>query len=240
MRKASILALLVTLVAAAHFRGADTAKGAPNWAMNATIIEACTCPMFCQCYFDTKPAAHAGHDGEHRYCRFNMAYKVNKGHAGAVRLDGINFWVSGDLGAEFGDGDAEWATVTFPPSVTKPQRDAIAEILSHVYPVKWKAFAVGSDAAVEWKATPARAEARLDGGKAAEIILSRNPGMTSGPTVMTNLRYFGAPRNTGFVMMPNDVQAYRLGGNAFESKGTTGFMITYSINSKDVKSTKGM
>src|SRR5215210_3848661 len=31
----------------------------PDWAMNATIIEACSCPMFCQCYFDTKPAAHA-------------------------------------------------------------------------------------------------------------------------------------------------------------------------------------
>src|SRR5688500_13482078 len=43
----------------------------PQWAMNATIIEACSCPMFCQCYFDTKPAAHgaggahAGHGDAH-------------------------------------------------------------------------------------------------------------------------------------------------------------------------------
>ena len=56
-----------------------------DWAMNATIIEACSCPMFCQCYFGTQPAAHAegGHDahaghqhgegGEH-YCKFNNAY----------------------------------------------------------------------------------------------------------------------------------------------------------------------
>ena len=33
---------------------------AADWAMNATIIEACSCPMFCQCYFTTKPAAHSG------------------------------------------------------------------------------------------------------------------------------------------------------------------------------------
>jgi hypothetical protein len=33
--------------------------------------------------------------------------------------------------------------------------------------------------------------------------------------------------------MPNEVEAYRLGPNAFEFKGTNGFMITFDINSKD-------
>ena len=37
----------------------------------------------------------------------------------------------------------------------------------------------------------------------------RNPGMTTEPVVINNLRYFGAPRNTGFVLMPNEVEAYR-------------------------------
>ncbi len=36
------------------------------WALNATVIEACTCPMFCQCYFDSKPAGHHHHDGKTR------------------------------------------------------------------------------------------------------------------------------------------------------------------------------
>ena len=31
----------------------------PSWAMNATVIEACSCPMFCQCYFNAEPAGHA-------------------------------------------------------------------------------------------------------------------------------------------------------------------------------------
>jgi len=48
-----------------------------------------------------------------------------------------------------------------------------------------------------------------------------------------NLPYWGAKRNDGFVMMPNDVEAYRTGPNAFEFKGTNGFMITVDMNSKD-------
>ena len=42
-----------------------------------------------------------------------------------------------------------------------------------------------------------------------------------------------APRNDGFVLMPNKVEAYKLGDKAFEYKGTNGFMITIDINSKD-------
>ena len=38
--------------------GSDqAAKGA--WAFNATIIEACSCTMFCPCYFSTIPSGHA-------------------------------------------------------------------------------------------------------------------------------------------------------------------------------------
>jgi hypothetical protein len=205
---------------------------APEWSMNATIIEACSCPMFCQCYFSTEPASHAGHG---KFCKFNMAHKVNKGRHGNVKLDGAKFWIAGDLGDNFGDGEAEWAQVSFDPAVTKEQRDAIASILTHVYPVKWKSFTIGKDAPIDWKADDARAEARLDGGKSGELVLVRNPSANAkGPTVIKNLRYFGAPRNQGFVLMPNQVEAYRVGANKFEFKGTNGFMITYDISSKDV------
>jgi hypothetical protein len=36
--------------------------------------------------------------------------------------------------------------------------------------------------------------------------------------------------------MPNEVQAYRVGPKAYESKGTNGFMLTLDMNSKDVGS----
>jgi hypothetical protein len=215
---------------------ANAQKTADSWALNATIIEACSCPMFCQCYFNTKPAAHGHGSMSEHYCRANFAYKVNKGHYGNVKLDGVKFWLAGDLGEDFGDGDAEWIEATFEPSVTKEQRAGLAAILSHVYPIKFKSFTVApADATVDWQATKDRAEAKLNGGKGGEIVLVRGPGMTAEPVVIRNLKYFGAPRNDGFVLMPNEVEAYRVGPKAFEFKGTNGFMITIDISSKDVK-----
>jgi len=227
-----------TTAVAAQAKPADAAP----WSLNATIIEACSCQMFCPCYFSTKPAPEghshgAGMAGGMSYCRFNMGYKVNKGSSGPVKLDGAKFWIAGDLGDDFGDGEAEWAEVTFDPSVTKEQRDAIAPILlKHVYPLKWKAFSVGQDAPVEWSATTARAHARLGGGKAGEIVLVHNPtAMAAAPSLLRNVKYFGAPRNEGFVLMPNEVEAYRRGAKPFEYKGTNGFMITIDVSSQDVK-----
>lgn len=193
--------------------------------------------MFCQCYFNTKPAAH-GHGGhETHFCRFNNAFRVDRGRFGTVKLDGARFWVAGDLGEEFEDGEMDWAVLTFDPAVTPQQRSAIQQILGYVYPVKWKSFTVAEDAAIEWQAGTQRAEARLDGGKAAEVILQRpaTAAMTAAPMVLKNLKYWGTPRNEGFVLMPNEVEAYRVGTRSFEFQGTNGFMITFDIASKDVR-----
>lgn len=230
------IALLTTVAAAKQKK---TSK-APEWSMNATIIEACSCPMFCQCYFNAKPASHGGgHEGHGtesgHYCKFNNAFRVNRGHLGQTRLDGAKFWVSGDLGGDFSMGQMDWAVVTFDQAVTKKQRDAIVTVLTHLYPVKWNSFVVADDATMEWKAIGDHAEARLNGGKTAEVVLNRSKGMTAGPVVIKNLKYWGAPRNDGFIMMPNEVEAYRAGDKAFEFKGTNGFMITFDINSMDVK-----
>jgi hypothetical protein len=213
----------------------QSTPAAPEWALNATIIEACSCTMFCPCYFSTVPSGHDHGTMSEHYCRFNMGYRVNEGRLGSVSLNGIKFWIAGDLGADFSKG-AEWAEITFEPSVTKEQRGAIATIVGHVYPVTWKSFTVGADAPIDWNASNDRAEARLNGGRAAEVVLRRLTGMTQEPVTITNLRYFGAPRNTGFVLMPNEIDAYRVGPRPFEYKGTNGFMITYDITSNDIKS----
>jgi len=206
----------------------------PDVSFNATIIEACSCTMFCPCYFSTIPSGHRHESMVEHFCRFNMGYRVNRGRVGAVTLDGVKFWIAGDLGPDFSKG-ADWAEVTFEPSVRKEQREAITTVLPHVYPVTWKSFTVGQDAPVDWNATTDRAVARLNGGKAGEVVLRRNPtAMTQEATVIRNLRYFGAPRNTGFILMPNEVNAYRVGPKPFEFKGTNGFMITVDITSADV------
>lgn len=211
---------------------------AGDWDFNATIIEACSCPMFCQCYFNMQPASHHGHAGgssEH-FCRFNNAYRVNKGQAGGVKLDGAKFWLAGDLGGDFSKGQMDWAVLTFDPSVSKEQREAIGKILGHVYPVKWNSFSVAKDEDMEWTAEATSAHARLGGGKVAEVVLQhpQASAMADGPVVIKNLKYFGVPRNDGFIMMPNQVEAYRVGDKAFEFKGTNGFMITIDIASRDM------
>ncbi len=239
MRKFFFLAVVFMGAVSASSAVAQMAGplSSPQWTFNATIIEACSCPMFCQCYFSTEPSAHSGHDGmDHRFCKFNNAFKVNHGRYGKIRLDGAKFWVAGDLGGDFSQGQMDWAVLTFDPAVTKEQREGIEAILGHAYPVKWNSFTMAADESVEWKASKDRAEARLGGGTAGEVILRRGPGMDDGPVVIKNLKYWGIPRNDGFVLMPNEIEAYRKGDKAFEFKGTNGFMITVDIASKDLKS----
>jgi hypothetical protein len=68
-----------------------------------------------------------------------------------------------------------------------------------------------------------------------DVHLHRFPGMTDDRIVIHNLRYWGVPRNNGFELMPNEVEAWRQGDKQFEFKGTNGFMITFDIASKDIK-----
>ena len=228
----------------------QSGSASPAWAMNATVIEACSCPMFCQCYFNPKPAghtpggghaAHAGH-GAHaaasgapeHFCKANNAYKVNKGHYGETRLDGAKFWVAADLGDDFSDGEMEWAVLYHDKASTPEQRKGIEAIVGHMFPVKWKSLKTAEGSIDKWEYTKDYAVATLDGGKTAEVRLKGFPGMNKEQVVIRNLPYWGAARNDGFIMMPNEVEAYRVGPNAFEYKGTNGFMLTLDMSSADL------
>ena len=237
--RVSVLPVSIVAFLAVLFIGAATTNKTvqPKWAMNASIIEACSCPMFCQCYFNAKPAGHSaeGHEGHGtaHYCKFNNAFHVNHGTYGTTKLDGAKFWVAGDLGGDFSMGQMDWAVLTFDPSVTKAQRDGIVAILGKLYPVKWNSFTIAADQPMSWDNAGTTAVAKLDSGKAAEVSLKKFQGMTNDAVVIKNLKYWGAPRNNGFVLMPNTVEAYRLGDKAFEYEGTNGFMITFDIASTD-------
>lgn len=243
---AALVAVIALGLVAGFAVGAQPASGGKDWSFNATIIEACSCPMFCQCYFNAEPADHPGccppgadPKSAPRYCRFNNAFQVNKGHHGAAKLDGARFWVAGDLGGDFSEGKMDWAVVHFDPAVTKEQRDGIVEILGALYPVRWNSMTVEKDFPIEWTPGRDRAVAKLDGGKAGEVVLVKNQGMTDDPIVIENLKYWGAPRNDGFVLMANEIEAYRAGKTPYEFKGTNGFMITFDISSADVAAQPG-
>lgn len=209
-----------------------------DWSLNATAIEACSCPMFCQCYFNSSPAAHHEHGAAQHFCRANLAYKVNKGHYGTVNLDGVKFWLSNDLGADFSKGQMDWNVLTIDKATTAEQREAVQTIVGYLFPVKWNSSKTVVADIDQWEFDKDTAHATIDGGKTAEVRLRRFKGMTNDPIVIKNLQYWGAPRNDGFVLMPNEIEAYKVGPNAFEYKGSNGFMITVDISSKDVAAAK--
>jgi hypothetical protein len=236
-RSLAFVVLLFVLLAAGAVGTRTPARAAgPDWAAKMTVIEACSCPMFCQCYFNTKPAAHGGHGGEAKhFCRANNAYKITSGHFGTTNLDGAKFWLAGDLGDDFSDGEMDWGVLYFDKALSQAQRDGIQAIVGHLFPVKWKSMKTAEGSIDKWEFDKNGAHALLDSGKTGEVKLKAFPGLGGAPVVMKNLPYWGAPRNEGFVMMPNEVEAYRVGPNAFEFKGSNGFMLTLDINSADVK-----
>ncbi len=58
----------------------------PAWRMKADYVEACSCMLFCPCYFNK--TAH------HPFCEFNMAVKVSEGHSGNTNLAGAKYWLT--------------------------------------------------------------------------------------------------------------------------------------------------
>ena len=231
-------AVVATVVVASVYAQALAKEASVDWAVNATIIDGCSCRMLCPCIFGspaTVGSAATHEHARHRACYFNQAFQVNKGHYGKVRLDGMKFWFAGDK------GDAKTVELTFEPSATKEQRTAVRAFMSHFLPLEWKSFTEGPDAKIEWKAEAVRAEAKLDGGKAAEVVLTRNPSATGkGTTVIKNMSYFAATRNDGFNILPVEITAYRRGPRPapFEFRGTSGWTITIDMNSKDVLAAK--
>lgn len=238
-RSALTYAVVATILVAGVLAQAPAKEGSVDWAVNATIIDGCSCRMLCPCIFGSP--AEAGSVGTHKHegktsCYFNMAVRVNKGHYGKANLDGLKFWFAGDK------GDAKTVELTFEPSATKQQREGVRVFLSHFLPQEWSSLTEGPDAKIDWRVEAAHAEARLDGGKAAEVVMRRFSGATGrGTSVVKNMKYFAAPRNDGFNIMPVDQLAYRRGPKPapFEfKKGTSGWTITVDMNSNDVLAAK--
>jgi hypothetical protein len=213
--------------AVAERGAAQKAKAGPTslgpegeWSLNATYIEACSCHLFCPCYFNPHP--------EHPYCEFNMAVKINDGHYGTTSLKGVKYWLTGDLGDNFGDGKTPWLIVTFHPDSTPAQREALGKILSKVYPVAWDKLQ-SDESDFTWEITGTQARAKLANGK-GEMVLDRFKGNDGGKVVLHNVNYFGAESNDGFIMYKSKVHRYDGFGHKFEYSGRNAFVIT--IHSK--------
>jgi hypothetical protein len=210
-RRIALLSLSVVLLMA-------STPAKPSWHMKADYVEACSCHLFCMCYFNPQ--------AEHPYCEFNMAVTVREGHSGKTKLTGAKYWLTGDLGMSWGtEKKAKWVSVTFDPSTTQEQRDALAPMILKTYGLEWPELKVNV-APIEITRTADIAEAKLDGGKLAYMKLKREPGADGKGVVLKNVSYFGAQRNDGFEMYKSIEHRADIGGHKFSYSGRNAFLIS--------------
>jgi hypothetical protein len=201
----------------------DKAAAKPDFDITASYIEACSCDMFCPCYFNTRSTHH--HEGE--YCRANLVLRTDKGYYKDTKLDGAKVWLATDLGSDWSTGKDSWVVIHYDPSVTPAQKTAFNDILGQLYPMKWEHADVDT-AAFMWKVDTktGEAHAKMDNGK-GEVVLERvNGGDPTHEVVVHNLKYWLAQSNNGFRMWKSKHEAFAGHGHDFSYDGTNGFLIT--------------
>ena len=216
-------AALLALIGA----GASKENRAGTYNVVMDDIEACSCPLFCNCFFNTEPS-------NPHMCQFNNAYEFRKGsHFGNADLSGARVWVSGDLGEEaLSKGVAKYGMVTFDKKTTKEQRDAIGKILAKMIPVQWTKMETREDD-IEWHhdAADKADHARLGSGM-AEVTLNRgNWEATKMPTVIHGLKYFGANSNDGLVLAKS-THYFHGASLKYDFKDMNGFFTTLHMQGK--------
>ena len=200
-----------------------------EWQAKLQYIEACSCDLFCPCYFND----HASHQGSGAHkCTFNNVARFIQGKHGSVDLTGVKIWLSGDLGADWGTkGQADWLVATFEPKATKEQKDAIMAIMTKIYPVKWSKVDMDTSA-ITWTISPdgKTAHAKLANGK-GEVTLTRFGGTDpSKPAQINNVKYFASTWNSPFNLYHSD-RYYKGFGKSYELKKANGFTITVEMTS---------
>ena len=212
-----LIAGLAAVLMAGHHEEAGDHSG--TYDIRATAIEACSCPLFCSCYYNPEPTG--GH-----HCQFNMAYKF-EGHYGDTDLTGAMVWLSGDLGDHFGDGETEWASVTFDKDTTEAQREAIGFWIGRVFPVKWAGGVTMGEDDIHWEDGDEVAHAKLASGN-AEITLTKVFDAHGEQAKIVGTNYFAADSNEGFLLGHSN--HYRKGEPSYEYTNHNGFMITNHVS----------
>ncbi len=214
MKRLIVVSAAALIVSAAVSQRAVSGTPDKSWSVKADYIEACSCSMFCSCYFNTKP------EGGHM-CQFDNAVKIAEGHVGDTKVDGLKFWLSGDLGGDFTKG-MKSGIITVEPTASKAQVEAIKFLVGKIYPVKWGSVAVDK-APITWEKNGLNGHAKLGNGQ-GEVSLKGVKGPDGSETVINNLKYWGAQKNDGF-HLAYGTHHYKGHGYNYSYKNMNGFFI---------------
>jgi len=217
-----IWASFLTLAVAVGLAVASAPAG-PAWKMKADYVEACSCHLFCPCYFSD---SHGHKHAEHPFCAFNMAVTVREGFSGNVDLANTKYWLTGDLGDKWGtEKKAKWVMVSFDPKTTQAQRDALAPIILKTYGLEWGELKV-QEGPIEIRQSGDIVEAKLADGQQAYMKLQREPGVDGKGVVLKNVMYFEAVQNNGFKMYKSIEHRADVAGHQFSYADRNAFLIT--------------
>jgi len=216
MARGFAAALLTTLVVSAFGASHDHAMK-KTWSVKADYIEACSCNLFCQCYFQTSPEG-----GE--FCEFNNAVKIREGHVGDTKVDGLKFWLSGDLGGDFSKGQMKSAVVTFDKGTSDDQKKAIVFLVGKIYPVTWGKV-VTDEQPITWERNGNNGMAMIGDGTIGKVELTGVPGPDGKLVTIHDLKYWGADKNSGFELA-HSVHHYKGNGFDYDETNKNGFFIT--------------
>lgn len=154
-------------------------------------------------------------------CEFNIVLKIANGHMGDVKVDGAKVWLAGDLGGDF-TKPLKSVVINLEPSVTKQQEEAIKFLVGKIYPYKWQKVAVDK-APIVWEKNGINGHARLGKGQ-GDVVLTGVKGADGKQTVVQNLKYWGAQKNTGFYLAKG-THHYKGHGHDYSLKDSNGFFI---------------
>lgn len=92
-----------------------------DWRLEGDWIKNCNCAFGCPCDFQAPPT-----QGE---CQGFLGMRINSGHFGETRLDGLSFFVVVSFPGPLHEGDGD-AQPLIDDKATPEQRDALLEILT--------------------------------------------------------------------------------------------------------------
>jgi hypothetical protein len=95
----------------------------PEWALRGEYMESCNCDYLCPCIY-TNPQEGATHD----HCIAAMVFRIDEGHFGETKLDGLKFALVIRSGKVMADGNWIFAGVV-EESADDAQRTTLAAIV---------------------------------------------------------------------------------------------------------------
>src|SRR5882672_11029525 len=118
-----LLALSASIIYFTSYAQEKSSK--PDFDMTASYIEACSCDMFCPCYFNTRSTNHLSM-GEHHMdvhvCRANLVLTVDKGYYEDTKLDGDKVWLGCGVGSDWSTGKDSCLVLNFNAAVSKKKQ----------------------------------------------------------------------------------------------------------------------